>query len=59
MNEVVVPLKVVDSQELQCEELMQDLRDLILSPKYERMTIATLLGVLELTRHDMLKRYAE
>lgn len=31
-------------------ELMNDLRDIINSPKYDHMTVATLIGVLEMTK---------
>ena len=31
-------------------DLMDDIRDLINSPKYDHMTIATVIGVLEMTK---------
>ena len=34
-------------------DLMNDIRDLVNSPKYDHMTVATVIGVLEMTKwHD-------
>lgn len=43
----VIPLS---DQKATGSELMNDLRDLINSPKYDHMTVATLIGVLEMTK---------
>lgn len=53
MTEITQPkLSVIPSsnQKATGSELMNDLRDLINSPKYDHMTVATLIGVLEMTK---------
>jgi len=55
----VTPLKVASSQEdLSCQ-LLDTMRELCLDPKYDRMTVSTLIGVIELLKHEMLRRHAE
>ena len=53
MNKEDLPkLTVIPSsdQKAMGADLMDDIRDLINSPKYDHMTIATVIGVLEMTK---------
>ena len=53
MNKEDLPkLTIIPSsdQKAMGADLMDDIRDLINSPKYDHMTIATVIGVLEMTK---------
>ena len=54
----VVTLRVAATQEdLSCQ-LMEALRAVILSPKYDPLYISTLLGVLVMLQHESIERSA-
>ena len=53
------PIKVAhvnSNQGALSQQLMDAVRELCLDPKFSHMTVSTLIGVLEMMKHEMMER---
>jgi hypothetical protein len=57
MTKAPTHLKVAVSQESLANQLMDELREHCLDPKFDKMYIATLVGVIEMIKFEMMERH--